>query len=68
MKNNKRKRLKQKARHWEMVEKRHMDELYRQALINPDTLEGQAVLSIEDLYKEESNTSKSGGLLSWLGF
>ena len=69
MKKNKRKMLKKKQRHWENVEKRHMDELYKQARIDPNTLEGQSVLPIEDLnITNEIKLRKPNGLLSFFGF
>lgn len=70
MKNNQRKRMKQKQRHWDKVDKRHMEELYRLAMIDPDTIEGQSVLPIGDLLSKEDNkiSNKPKGFLSWFGF
>ena len=53
--NNIRQRTRRKIKHQERVEKRHDDQLYMTARLDPQTVDGQSKIVLEDSPKKQAS-------------
>ncbi len=58
-KNNNRIKEKRKRRKQEILERRLQDQLYEEAKMDPNTVEGQATLDISRIYPDDKHTFDS---------